>query len=109
MVAHRSTAGIAIPADLLPTVLADGDAATTVGPGLRAGTTLADTETLHDAVQLAQQFRAFGFTSGDFDQFVDAFSAPDPATVFAHWADHEHRTGIRRAILAALVTVEEAR
>ncbi|WP_424710158.1 hypothetical protein [Kitasatospora acidiphila] len=105
---HPRSHGIAIP-DLLPAVLADGDAATAIGPGLRASTTMADAAELDDAVQLAQQFRAFGFTASDFDQFVDAFSAPDPAAVFAHWADHEHRTGIRRALLAALVAVEEAR
>ncbi|MGW2256100.1 hypothetical protein ACWCXH_39080 [Kitasatospora sp. NPDC001660] len=66
-------------------------------------------DALYDAVQLAQQFRAIGFTAGNFDRFTGAFTAPDPAAVFARWADRETRAGVRRTLLATLVTIEEAR
>jgi hypothetical protein len=75
----------------------------TVEPGWRAGA-----DDLDDAVQLARQFRAYGFTADDFDHFVDAFTTPDPAAVFTHWADTEHRPRIRRALIAALIAIEEA-
>ncbi|MFF2077089.1 hypothetical protein ACFVXG_20295 [Kitasatospora sp. NPDC058162] len=97
---HNSPSGIERYPDLLPAVLADGDRAT-------ISTTMAN-DALRDAVQLAQQFRAIGFTASDFDRFAGAFTAPDPAAVFACWADRETRTGIRRTLLATLVTIEEA-